>query len=97
MNNREITILVVEDDTQIRNFISYALKQEDFSCLTASTAQNAMSAIVSQKIDLVLLDLGLPDFDGMEVIKKVREFSDQTPPLSREVTRGYLREILLLF
>lgn len=76
MTNRDITVLVVEDDPQIRNFISYTLKQEDFSCLTANSAQNAMSAIVSQKIDLVLLDLGLPDFDGTEVIKKVREWSE---------------------
>ncbi len=76
MSNQNITVLVVEDDTQIRNFIAYILKQEDFTCLTASTAQNAMSAIVSQKIDLVLLDLGLPDFDGMDVIKKVREWSE---------------------
>lgn len=76
MNNQEITILIVEDDVQIRNFINYTLKQEKFNCLTANTAQNAMSAIVSQKIDLILLDLGLPDFDGMDVIKKVREWSE---------------------
>lgn len=74
--NQNLTILVVEDDTQIRNFISYTLKQENFACITANNAQNAMSAIVSQKIDLVLLDLGLPDYDGMEVIKKVREWSE---------------------
>lgn len=76
MLNQNITILVVEDDTQIRNFIAYTLKQESFGCITANTAQNAISAIVSQKIDLVLLDLGLPDFDGMEVIKKVRGWSE---------------------
>lgn len=70
------TILIVEDDAQIRNFISYALKQEGFSFHAASSAQMAMSILVSQKIDLMLLDLGLPDFDGMEVIKKVREWSE---------------------
>ena len=76
MTSKNETILVVEDDTQIRNFICYALKQEGFPYTTASTAQNALSILVSHQIDLMLLDLGLPDFDGMEVIKKVREWSE---------------------
>ena len=67
-------ILVVEDDAQIRNFITYTLKQEGFPCLTAGNAQGALSQLVSNQVDLMLLDLGLPDFDGMEVIKKVRSF-----------------------
>ena len=71
-------ILVVEDDTQIRSFISYALQQDNYKCITTGTAQGALSIIVSEPIDLILLDLGLPDFDGIEVIKKVREWS-QTP------------------
>ena len=70
------TILVVEDDAQIRSFITYTLKQEGFPCLTARTAQSALTQLLSGQIDLVLLDLGLPDFDGMEVIKKVREWSE---------------------
>ncbi|MDR2025102.1 MAG: response regulator transcription factor [Hungatella sp.] len=76
MTSRNETILVVEDDTQIRNFICYTLKQEGFPYTTASTAQNALSILVSHQIDLMLLDLGLPDFDGMEVIKKLREWSE---------------------
>lgn len=76
MTSKNETILVVEDDTQIRNFICYALKQEGSPYTTASTAQNALSILVSNQIDLMLLDLGLPDFDGMEVIKKVREWSE---------------------
>lgn len=76
MNNQNISILIVEDDTQIRNFINYTLTQEGFTCYMASSAQSAMTTIVSQKIDVMLLDLGLPDFDGMEVIKKVREWSE---------------------
>ena len=55
------TILVVEDDAQIRNFITYTLKQEGFPCLTAGTAQNALTQLVSGQIDLVLLD-GLAGF-----------------------------------
>ena len=76
MDNKTERILIVEDDPQIRNFISYALKQENFLYMTAGTAQGALSILVSEQIDLMLLDLGLPDFDGMEVIQKVREWSE---------------------
>ncbi len=76
MQNRNEKILIVEDDSQIRNFICYSLKQEGFSYITAGTAQGALSTLVTEQIDLMLLDLGLPDFDGMEVIKKVREWSE---------------------
>jgi two-component system, OmpR family, KDP operon response regulator KdpE len=69
-------ILVVEDDRQIRNFICYTLKAEDFRYLTAGTGQGALGLLVSEQIDLMLLDLGLPDVDGMEVIRKVREWSE---------------------
>ena len=76
MNEHHETILVVEDNVQIRNFITYVLKEEGFATLTSGTAQGALTTIVSQHVDLVLLDLGLPDFDGMEVIRKVREWSE---------------------
>lgn len=76
MQNRGELFLVVEDDAQIRNFICYALKQDGFNVLIATSAQTALSALVTEPIDLLLLDLGLPDFDGMEVIKKVREWSE---------------------
>ena len=73
---RNEVILIVEDDAQILNFISYALKSEGYGCVTANSAQNALSRLVSERIDVMLLDLGLPDFDGVEVIKKVREWSE---------------------
>ena len=76
MTNRNETILIVEDDSQIHNFIAYILKQEGFTCFISKTAQTAMTTLVSQKIDLMILDMGLPDFDGMEVIKKVRGWSE---------------------
>ena len=76
MEMKNETILIVEDDPQIRNFIAYILKQEGFHYKMAGTAQNALSVLVSEKTDLMLLDLGLPDFDGMEVIAKVRTWSE---------------------
>lgn len=76
MNAKNETILVVEDNVRIRNFITYVLKEEGFSTLASGTAQGALSAVTTQHVDLMLLDLGLPDFDGMEVISKVREWSD---------------------
>lgn len=76
MNNSGECILVVEDDAQIRNFICYSLQSEGFKYITAKSAQGALNTLVSEQIDLMLLDLGLPDFDGIDVIKKVREWSE---------------------
>lgn len=69
-------ILIVEDDAKIRSFICYSLENEGFKYFTAKTAGEAMGKLISEHIDVLLLDLGLPDFDGMEVIKKVREWSE---------------------
>lgn len=76
MSDYHETILVVEDDIQIRNFIVYALKTEGFRCLTAGNAAGALKKLVSENADMMLLDLGLPDADGMNVIHRVREWSE---------------------
>lgn len=76
MNLHGAYVLVVEDDKQIRNFICYALETEGFKYTSSITGQGALSILVSEPVDLMLLDLGLPDFDGMEVIRKVREWSE---------------------
>ncbi len=69
-------ILVVEDDPQIRNYIGFSIEQAGFHYTTVGTAQDALRILVTEQIDIVLLDLGLPDFDGMDVIKKIREWSE---------------------
>lgn len=69
-------VLVVEDDLQIQNFICYALKNEGFLYIAAGTGKGALNRLVSEPVDMMLLDLGLPDIDGMEIIKKVREWSE---------------------
>lgn len=74
--NHNTNILVVEDDRQIQNFICYALDTAGFSHLAASTGRDALSILASKPVDLMLLDLGLPDLDGMEVISRMREWSE---------------------
>lgn len=76
MNPYHASVLVVEDDKQIRNFLCYSLEREGFQHIASSTGQGALGILVSEQIDLMLLDLGLPDFDGMDVIRKVREWSE---------------------
>ncbi|MCL2166046.1 MAG: response regulator transcription factor [Clostridiales bacterium] len=76
MDTHHETVLVVEDDIQIQNFICYALKNEGFTYFAANNGQSALSKLVSEHIDILLLDLGLPDFDGMEVVRKLRTWSD---------------------
>lgn len=75
MANNEI-VLIIEDDKQIRNYISFALTSEGYKCLAADTADDGLHLAVLEKVDLIILDLGLPDFDGTEVIKKLREWSE---------------------
>jgi two-component system KDP operon response regulator KdpE len=69
-------ILIVEDDKQIRKFIDFSLRSQEYDCIEASTGKDAMSIIAAQNISAIILDLGLPDMDGIDIIKRVREFSD---------------------
>lgn len=70
------TILVVEDDKQIKKFICYTLNMEGFLTQEAGNGQTALHLLVTEAIDVLLLDLGLPDIDGMDIIKKVRQWSE---------------------
>lgn len=72
----KLTILIVEDDTPIRNLITTTLKTHDYKYLTAANGDSAVMEASSHNPDVVLLDLGLPDVDGVEVIKKIRSWSN---------------------
>jgi two-component system KDP operon response regulator KdpE len=69
-------VLVVEDDTSVRNLITTTLKVHDYRYLTAPNGQAAILEALSHNPDIVLLDLGLPDMDGVAVIEKIRSWSN---------------------
>lgn len=65
-------ILVVEDDNSVKNLMTATLKAHDYRFLTAQNGASAILEASSHNPDIILLDLGLPDIDGVEVIKRVR-------------------------
>ena len=68
-------ILVVEDDNSVKNLITTTLKAHDYHFLTAENGEVAILEAASHNPEIMLLDLGLPDIDGIEVIKRVRTWS----------------------
>lgn len=69
-------VLVVEDDAPIRNLITTTLKTRDYKYLIAKNGESAIMEASTHNPDIVLLDLGLPDIDGIEVIKRIRSWSE---------------------
>lgn len=74
MSNRT-TILIVEDEPIICNFIATTLSANDYKTIKCNSGKDAIAFIPSHCPDIVLLDLGLPDMDGLEVLKEVRKWS----------------------
>lgn len=75
--DREILVLIVEDDKYISNFICMSLKQEGYRYIKTDTGREAISLCYANNPDIVILDLGLPDMDGIEVIEHIRSYSDK--------------------
>ena len=68
-------ILVVEDDATVRNLVLTALEAQSFDLLAESTGRGAIASAATNAPDVVLLDLGLPDIDGIEVVRAIRVWS----------------------
>ena len=73
---KKFQILVVEDDAPVRNLITTTLRAHDYRFITSGTGEGAVMEVASHNPDIILLDLGLPDIDGVEVIRRVRSWSN---------------------
>ncbi len=89
MNNKPL-ILIVEDEDAINNFISTMLTSNEYQIMKAKSGKEALSLVMSHMPDLILLDLGLPDMDGLEVMKQLRDWSQI--PIVVVSARGHERE-----
>lgn len=73
----ETMILVVEDDDAVRDLIAAALETQEYNCHTAANGTQALLEATAQNPDAILLDLGLPDMDGIEIIRRIRTWSNK--------------------
>ncbi|MDO4343393.1 MAG: response regulator transcription factor [Eubacteriales bacterium] len=72
----KLLILVVEDDAPVRSLITITLKAHDYRFITSATGEGAVIDAASHNPDIILLDLGLPDIDGVDVIRRIRSWSN---------------------
>ncbi len=75
----DYSVLFIEDDERFRKFTSLALEKEGYSVIEAQDGKTALAALKTNLIDLILLDLRLPDLDGLEILKIIRRNNDSVP------------------
>lgn len=73
--NHKTTVLLIEDEKNICQFVTASLESSNYRVITAMTGTTGLSLAASQCPDIILLDLGLPDMDGMDIIEKIRSWS----------------------
>jgi two-component system, OmpR family, KDP operon response regulator KdpE len=73
------TVLVIEDEPPIRRLLRTSLSANRFAVLEASTGREALDMIAREKPEVILLDLGLPDMDGLSIVRTLRGAGDKTP------------------
>jgi two-component system KDP operon response regulator KdpE len=86
MSERKPTVLVVEDEEQMRKFVRISLTANGYRVIEAKTGSEGLAQAVAHTPELVLLDLGLPDMDGIQVVRKLREWN--TEPIIIISARG---------
>jgi two-component system, OmpR family, KDP operon response regulator KdpE len=94
--NDQAEILVIEDDPQIRRFLRTALSAEDYRVREAATALGGVGLATERLPNVIVLDLGLPDSDGIEVIRHIRETNQNLPIIVLSVRSGERDKIAAL-
>jgi len=95
MSEPEVRVLVIDDEAPIRRFLHTALTTHSYRITESTTGQEGLLSIVADRPDLIILDLGLPDIDGVEVTRRVREWS-QTPIIILSVREEELQKVAAL-
>lgn len=75
MSETKVRILIVDDERPIRRFLHAALSAHGYEIFEATTGQEALNAVIQHRPDLLILDLGLPDMDGVTVTRRLREWT----------------------
>jgi len=95
MSNSSPRVLVVDDEPPIRRFLRAALAAHGYEVFEARNGQEALSAVTAQRPDLLILDLGLPDMEGLEVTRRLREWS-KIPIIILSVREGEADKVATL-
>jgi two-component system alkaline phosphatase synthesis response regulator PhoP len=88
-------ILVVEDDDSILELISYNLEKENYTVIRAESGEQALQRVAEEKPDLVLLDLMLPEIDGLDVCKRLKAGENKAIPVIMVTAKGEESDIIL--
>ena len=88
-------VLIIDDETQIRKFLDIALRAQGYKVLQAENGQQGLELLALQGADLVILDLGLPDLDGFEVLSELRNWSN-VPVIVLSVRADEVEKVKLL-
>ncbi|MDH1053533.1 response regulator [Aquipseudomonas alcaligenes] len=95
MSGHGATLLVIDDEAQIRKFLRISLSAQGYQVVEAGTGRDGLAQAALTKPDLVVLDLGLPDMDGKDVLAELREWS-QVPVLVLSVRASEGEKVLAL-
>ncbi len=95
MSKPEVRVLVIDNEAPIRRFLHTALTAHGYKVFEAGTGQEGLMRIMEDRPDLIILDLGLPDLDGVDVTRRVREWS-QTPIIILSVREQEMQKVAAL-